>query len=436
MSLRLEDVTLVDPAPEGPRVIEATSVRVADGRIEETGAGLPGADVEIDGQGGLLVPGLVNAHTHCAMTLLRGWADDLSLEAWLRDRIWPAEAHLTPEAVRAGSLLGIAEAHAAGITGMADMYLFEDAVAEAAHAARMRLLAGASIVDFETPEDPADEALDRAEELLEAYPPDGDGLVSASVAPHSTYTCSGETLAACAELADEHEARLQTHASETRREVYRVEQETGNRPVAQLAEHGALTERTLVAHCGWVTKEEAREIADAGASAIHCPTANMKLATGGYAPVPELVEAGARVGLGTDGPASNNTIDLLQEAKRAALVHKHHRWEAEILPAEQVLAMATRIPAHACGFEGSGRLVEGARADLALVDTSGAHMAPMHDPVSQLVYAAGPGDVRSTVVDGELVYHDGEHRTLDLAEVRREAEAEAGRLVDAAGVED
>lgn len=432
MSLRFDDVTAIDPSPDGPAVTEGTSVRVAGGRIEAIGDRLPQADVVVDGRGGLLVPGFVNAHGHCPMTLLRGYADDLTLERWLRDRIWPAEAHLTREAVGAGARLGIAEMLAAGITGFADMYLFEGALAEAAQAAGIRCLAGASIVDFETPEGPADAALDRAEAFLDAHPPDAEGLVRGSIAPHSTYTCSGETLAACAEIAEDQGARVQVHAGETRHETYTVEADTGRRPVAQLAEHGALTERTLLAHGGWLTKQEVGTIAEAGASVVHCPTANMKLATGGYAPVPELLDAGVQVALGTDGPASNNTLDPFQEAKRAALVHKHHRWDAEVLPAATVLALATREAAAACGFEDAGRLVEGAQADLALVDASAPHMVPMHDPVSQLVYAARPGDVRSTVVDGELVYHEGEHRTLDASAIRAEADRQARRLVDRA----
>ncbi len=433
MSLRVDDVTTIDPHPDGPRVREGVSVRVEDGRIEAIGTGLPEADRVVDGEDGIVVPGFVNAHGHAAMTLFRGYADDLTLHDWLRERIWPAEAHLTPDAVRAGTRLGIAEMLAAGVTGFADMYLFEDAGADAARQAGIRCLAGASVVDFETPEGPAEAALDRVEAFLDDVPPDGDGLVRGSIAPHATYTVSGETLAACADIAQAHDARLQTHAAETRHEVYQVEQDTGRRPVDQLAEHGCLTERSLVAHCGWITKQAARTIAEAGASVVHCPTANMKLATGGYAPIPELVDAGATVALGTDGPASNNTLDPFQEAKRAALLHKHHRWDAEVLPAGEVFAMATRHAASACGFEASGRLAEGHAADLALIDARAPHMAPMHDPVSQVVYAARPADVRTTIVDGEIVYHEGEHATLDVDAVRVEAQREATRLVEAAG---
>lgn len=436
MSLRVDDVTAIDPAPDGLRVRPGVSVRVSEGRIEEIGEGLPEADRVVDGRGGLLVPGFVNAHGHCAMTLLRGVADDLPLDRWLRERVWPIEANLTAEAVAVGARLGIAEMLAAGVTGFADMYLFEEAVAAVAEQAGIRCLAGASVVDFETPEGPADQALDRAEALLAAYPPDSEGLVRGSVAPHATYTCEEATLAACAELAEEHGAIVQTHCSETRREVYRLQRDTGNRPVTQLEAAGCLGERTILAHCGWITKDEARTIQAAGASVAHCPTANMKLATGGIAPVPELRQAGACVALGSDGPASNNTIDPFQEAKRAALLHKHHRWDAQVLPAEEVLAMATRAGAEACGFQDAGRLAQGARADLALVDVDAAHHAPMHDPVSQLVYAARPGDVRSTIVEGELVYHEGEHRTLDREAVVAEAGATAEALVPEAAEAD
>lgn len=429
MSLRVNDVTVIDPAPSGPRVLEDVSVRIVQGRVEEIGPDLPGAERVVDGRGGLLIPGLVNAHAHAAMTLFRGYADDLPLHEWLKERIWPVEAHLTPDAVRAGARLGVAEMLAGGVTGFADMYLFEHEVAAAAENAGIRCLAGASIVDFETPEGPAEAALDRAEAFLDEHPPDAEGLVRGSIAPHSAYACDADTLAACGQLSRERGAILQTHVAETRREVYELEHDTGKRPIARLDAQGCLTERSVLAHGGWLTKDEARTVGQAGAALAHCPTANMKLATGGYAPVPELAEAGATVALGSDGPASNNTLDLLQEAKRAALVHKHHRWQADVLPAHEVLAMATREAAVACGFEDAGRVCEGARADLALVDVDGAHMAPVHDPVSQVVYAARPGDVRTTIVDGQLVYHDREHRTLDLAEARRNAREAAQALV-------
>lgn len=431
MSLRVDRATLIDPDPEGLRVLEDVSIHVDDGRIAEIGSSRPEADRVVDADGDLVLPGLVNAHGHAPMTLLRGWADDLELATWLADHIWPAEAHLTGEHVLAGARLACLEMIEAGITTFADMYLFEDAVAQAADEAGLACLAGASIVDKTTAEGTPEEVVANAEALLDAYPP-AEGRVRASLAPHAVYTCSPDTLETVAELAREHGARLQTHAAETRREVYRAHEEHGRRPIEILDEAGCLTERSILAHCGWITKDEARRIADAGAHVAHCPTANQKLGTGGYTPVPELVDAGATVALGTDGPASNNRIDVLQEAKRAALVHKHHRWQPEILPAEQALAMATRLGARALGFEERGRLVEGAVADLVVLDTDQPHLAPMHDPVSQAIYAARAGDVCTTIAGGRLLYHDGRHRGLDPGDVLPQARQAARGLVDEA----
>jgi 5-methylthioadenosine/S-adenosylhomocysteine deaminase len=432
VSLRVDDVTVLDPAPEGPRVLEDVQVRVADGRVEQVGAGLPGADRVVDGEGGLLVPGLVNAHAHVAMTLLRGYAEDLPLERWLRDRVWPIEAHLTPERVLAGARLGCMEMLASGVTAFADMYLFEGQVARAAREAGVACLAGANVADADTAEGPGEEAVDRAEAFLDEHPPEADGRVRGSLAPHSAYTCSGETLEACAELADRTGARLQTHVAETRREVYTVEADTGRRPLAQLDAAGCLREGTILAHGGWLTKGEARRIGEAGAGLAHCPTSNMKLATGGRAPVPELREAGAPVGLGTDGPASNGRLDVLQEAKRAALVHKDHRRQADLLPAGEALRLATREGALALGFDGLGRVAEGYSADLALVDVDRPHLQPVHDPVAQAVHAARAGDVRLTVADGELVYEEGAWPALDAEAIVEDARQAARELVQAA----
>lgn len=431
MSLRLDHALVVDPAPDGPRILEDTSLFVQDGKIARIGDELPEAEQVLDCQGGIVAPGLVNAHTHAAMVLLRGTADDLPLERWLEDRIWPAEARLTAETVRAGTDLAIAEMLAGGTTAFADMYVFEDQVAQAAQDAGIRCVAGFSLIGFATPEFAADDLLDEAEGFLGRWPADGE-LVQGSVAPHATYTCDQGTLEAAAGLAGDHGGLLQTHCSETRHEVYSVEQETGRRPVARLAETGCLTDRALVAHCGWITKPEVDEIARSGATVVHNPVANMKLATGGYAPVPELIEAGVDVALGTDGAASNNRLDMFETMKATALIHKHHRWQAQVLPASKVLAMATRVGAQALGIPDGGRVIEGAPADLMVVDTARPHLRPMTDPVSHLVYAAQPGDVRATVVAGELVYKDGAFLQpgFDLDAVMVSADQAASQVLD------
>lgn len=428
MSLRIDDATILDPAPAGTRVREGVNVFVEDGRIQAIGDERPSADRVLSADGDLLLPGLVNAHGHAPMTLLRGLAEDRPLQAWLEEAIWPIEAHLTREHVLAGARLACAEMLEHGITGFADMYLFEDAVAQAADEAGMACLAGASITDARTAEGGPEEVIANARDLLDAHPP-GEGRVRASLAPHAVYTCGPATLERVAAIAAETGARIQTHLAETMGEVYGTEATRGERPLAHLAAHGCLTEATVLAHAGWMTRAEAGRVAEAGASVAHCPTANQKLATGGTTPVPELLAAGATVALGTDGPASNNRIDVLQEAKRGALLHRHHRWQADVLPAEQVLAMATRAGAQALGFDEAGRVQEGAWADLVVINTDQPHLQPMHDPVSQAVYAAHAGDVRATIVGGEVAYEEGEHRRLDVEAITDEARRAADELV-------
>ncbi|MDX1612507.1 MAG: amidohydrolase, partial [Candidatus Thermoplasmatota archaeon] len=379
MSLLIEHATLIDPDPAGATVHRDARLYVEEERIVEVDGPQVEADRVLDATGHLVLPGMVNAHTHAAMVLLRGIGDELALEAWLETRIWPMEAHFTAETVRAGTELAIAEMLACGTTGFLDMYFFEDQVAQAALDAGIRCRAGFTLADPGTPEHVPEDLLPEARKFLERWPADGS-LVQGSIAPHATYTCGPDTLEAAAELSAHHGCTLQTHCSETRHEVYSVRAEHGHRPVEQLARHGCLNQRTVLAHCGWITKAEAREIADKGARVAHNPVANMKLATGGYAPVPELLEAGAPVGLGTDGAASNNRLDPFETMKATSLVHKHHRWEHGLLPADEVLSMQTRTGAELLGLQDGGRVTEGAPADLCILDARKPHLQPLHDP--------------------------------------------------------
>lgn len=428
MSLRLDHATVVDPAPQGPRVLEDVSVHVEDGRIQEIGAQRPEAAEVLDCTDQLVLPGLVNAHTHAAMVLFRGAADDMGLQAWLQEHIWPMEAKLTRKAVAAGAQLAIAEMVAGGVTAFADMYFFQDEVAQAAQMAGMRCLAGFPLIDADTPEIPADGQVAEAASFLERWPADGR-LVRGAVAPHAAYTCSQERLMAAAELCAGAGAVLHAHCSETEAEVAQVLEGTGQRPPAVFEATGCLEGPALLAHGAWLDEADLGTLAGTGAGIVHCPVANMKLGNGG---APELARLEARsipVALGTDGAASNNTQDLFETMKAAALLQKHTFQDATLAPAASVLRAATAGGARMLGIEGAGRVVEGAPADLAVVDTRAPHLAPLHDPVSQLVYAAGAQDVHSTLIDGRLVYHDGVHRTLDLEAVVGSAREHAGALV-------
>lgn len=374
----------------------------------------------------LVMPGLINTHTHLPMTLMRGYGDDLALEEWLTQKIWPVEQRLTPELVAAGTRLALLEMVASGTTCVADMYFFEDTIARVCQEMGVRAFPGFSIIDFDTAEMAKEEMLPACESFLRRWR--HDQLISPVVAPHSTYSCSPETLAASAELAHRYHAYLHTHCSETRREVYEVVERYGCRPVEQLEKTGMLTPKTILAHCGWITKEEVGTIARTGACVSHNPVSNMKLATGGYTPLPELFAAGATVTLGTDGAASNNTLDLLESMKYAALIHKHHRWDATVVNAQQVLDMATVHAARFLGQEGVIR--EGAPADLIVLDRDAPALVPLHDPLSQVVYAAQGGHVSSTIINGAPVMLERDFPLFDAPAIVDHAQQAAHHLVD------
>lgn len=406
------------------RVLRA-DVRVEDGVVVAVGDAPGPADVEIDARDRLVVPGLVNLHTHAAMALFRGLGDDLPLERWLQDRIWPAERRMTKDDVLAGARVAFAEMIAGGTTSFNDMYFFGDATAAEAKAAGLRMWVGTPIIDGATPEMTQDEMPEAARRLARKWK--GDPHVTPTISPHATYTCRSETLEMVRDVREQLGLIVHTHCSETRTEIHTVEAKHGARPVDVLERHGLLA-RSVLAHCGWITKDEARRIARAGGAVAHCPASNLKLATGGTFCLPEFHEAGGAAGLGTDGAASNNVLDMFQAMKLAALVHKNHRWDASVVPAELALDMATRDGARALGRPDLGRIAVGARADLVLVDTARPHMTPLHDPVSQLVYAARADDVTHVVVDGRVVYADRAFETLDLAETLAGARVAAARV--------
>lgn len=408
---------------ESRRVVEG-DIFVEDGRITHVGEinGRKEADRTLDGTGQVVLPGLINLHTHLPMTLLRGFGDDMLLESWLKDRIWPAEDKFTPETMRAGADLGLLEMVMSGTTAFLDMYMMqEQAILPAVRAAGMRAWLGEGMVDVgKTEPSEFNRKLPAIERLVKAT--SKDPLVRVCPAPHGAYTCHDVTYAESARIASEYGVPMHTHCSETRTEVYEVQAKHGKRPVQRIADAGALGNRSVLAHCGWITKEEVRSIAAAGAAVAHCPVSNLKLATGGVAPVLELQEAGAKVGLGTDGAASNNTLDMFQTMKFAALVQKNHRWDATALPAQRVLDMATRDAADALHRPDLGRIEVDATADLCMVDFRRPHLVPRHNAVSNVVYAACGGDVSATMVAGRVLYADGRVESLDAAAVVAAAE--------------
>ena len=388
------------------------------------------ADETLDATGSLVIPGLVNAHTHAAMTLLRGYADDKPLDAWLREDIWPAEAELTDDDIEAGAALGALEMIRSGTTAFADMYFAMDRVADVVDRAGLRARLGHGVVTIG--KDEADARADIAESIRVARELDGaaDGRVRTAFMPHSLTTVGEEYLREGVAEAREAGVPVHLHANETVDEVDPIVEKRGERPIAYADDLDALGPEDFFAHGVHLDGSEIDRLAEAGTAVVHCPASNMKLASG-MAPVQRLRDAGVTVALGTDGAASNNDLDVFDEMRDAAMVGKLAADDAAAVPAEAVVEMATAAGADALNLPG-GRVEPGAAADLAVVDLNAPHLTPLHDPVSHLAYAARGSDVRHTVCDGEVLMRDREVLTLDAEAVRERAAEAAEDLVDRA----
>ncbi|UCF94964.1 MAG: amidohydrolase [Desulfobacterales bacterium] len=379
---------------------------------------LPPADALIDARGGIIMPGLVNTHTHLPMTLFRGLADDLPLSVWLDEHIFPAEGrHINPESVRWGALLACAEMALSGTTTCCDGYFYEDEVAEAVAGFGLRAVLGQGLVDFPAPGVP-DPARNISTAL--AYAAKWQAR-SATICPslfcHAPYTCSKATLQKAKAAADARGLLFQIHAAETRNEWDQIQAAHRKTPIQYLDQLGILNSRTLLVHCVWINAEDIETIAARGAKVSHNPGSNMKLAAG-IAPIAALLEKEVTVGLGTDGCASNNNLDLFQEMDLAAKLHKADTLDPTVLNARTVLEMATIGGARALGLETAiGSLEIGKQADVIVIDTRRPHLVPLYHPASHLVYSANGADVKDVVVAGRILVKDRELTNLDLAEL-------------------
>jgi 5-methylthioadenosine/S-adenosylhomocysteine deaminase len=391
---------------------------------------VPEGDQLLDAEGDLVMPGLVNAHTHVAMTLLRGYADDKELDAWLREDIWPVETELTAEDVRAGTELGLLEMIRSGTTAFADMYFHVPEIAAAVEDAGLRARLGHGVVTVGKDEADAREDIDTSLEIAREFDGAADGRVETAVMPHSLTTVGEEFLRDFVYRAREQGTPVHYHANETTDEVEPIVDAEGERPLEYARDLDMTRESDFVAHGVHLDETEIDLLAETGTAVVHCPASNMKLASG-MAPVQRLLDAGVTVGLGTDGAASNNDLDLFDEMRDAAMVGKLAENDASAVPAESVVRMATEGSADALGFA-SGRIEAGANADLAVVDLDAAHLTPHHDLVSHLAYAARGSDVRHTVCDGAVLMRDSEVLTLDAEAVRERAEERAAAAVERA----
>jgi len=392
-------------------------------RIEEKALNqpLPAAGQTVDARGGIILPGLVNTHTHSPMTLFRGLADDLPLMTWLHDHIFKAEAQwLNPETVYTAALLACAEMLLSGTTTCCDGYFFEDGVAGAVQASGMRAMVAQGIVDFPAPGVPEPQKnVDQARRFIEKWQGKSP-LIRPGLFCHSPYTCSEKTLRSAREVADETDTLFQIHVAETKNETEQIQEAYGMSPVQYLDRIGVLNPRTLVVHGIWVDEEDIACMATRHVGVSVTTESHMKLASG-TAPVPEFVKYGLSVGMGTDGCASNNNLDMFQEMDFMAKLHKARLLDPTVMDARQVLTMATRGGAEAIGLgDKIGSMEVGKRADVIIVDTHKPHLTPLYDPASHLVYAASGSDAKDVIVNGRLIVKDRTLLTIDIEDIMEE----------------
>jgi 5-methylthioadenosine/S-adenosylhomocysteine deaminase len=398
------------------REILVGDVFVEDDRIAEIGKITAEADHEIDCSGSVVMPGLINNHNHVANTIMRGYVDDVHLEQML-EKAFAVDDKLTTRDVQVASLAGCVEMLRTGTTTFVDMFYWENEVARAVRQSGIRGFLGWVVLDGEMSTQKGDPLKNCAGFIRDVK---GEELVRPLVAPHGVYTCSEETFLGAKDLAEREDVSLHFHLSGTRKEVYDHVEKYGLRPPEWLEKIGFLSERGIAAHCVWLTINEIRTLSKRGVSAVHCPVSNMKLASGGSAPLPEMVENGLTVSLGTDSPLSNNSLDMFEEMKFCSLLHKASRWDATVVPAQEVLDMATVNGARALGVEDNlGSIEVGKKADLIVVDMKRAKSAPTFRSriPSHLVYSCNGNDVTHTIVNGKVVMDGSRPTNVDEDEV-------------------
>ena len=407
-------------------------IAVKDGAVSYVGDAVSAPELRaenvLEGKGKLAMPGLINCHTHLAMTLFRGLAEDATLKTWLSETIWPLEAKLRPQDVYAGSLLGCLEMIRNGVTCFADMYFYEHKVAEAVEKAGLRAVLASGILEV-SDWGRSEKMLKEAVGFAKRYRGYADGRITTSLGPHTVFACSEELLVKVREKASQADVGIHIHIAESKEMAEKIGRESSSSEVELLEKLGFLADDVLAAHCIHLTHEDMAILAKRGVKVVHNPVANLKLAQG-VAKVKELMDAGVTVGLGTDGAASNNSLDMFESMKVAALIQKAISGDPSALPSKKVLEMATIRGAKALELEEKvGSLEVGKRADIILIDLKKPNLTPLHDLCASLVYSAHGYDVDSVIVDGEVLMENREVKTLDEEAVMEKAQDAAFSLL-------
>jgi len=404
-------------------IIEDGLIGIKGDAISYIGKGLKkrfDAKTLIDAKGGIILPGLINGHTHAAMSLYRGIADDLPLMEWLNNYIFPLESKINADFVYTGTLLSCAEMIMSGTTTFCDMYIFEGEAARAAKAAGMRCVVGEVLYDFDSPNyGSIANGLRYTESLIEKW--QNDPLISVAVEPHTLFTCSPALLSAANKIALKYNVPLILHLAETENELLQVKEKYGKRPVEHLLSLDILGPHLIAAHCVHLNEEDIALLSENRVKVIHNPESNMKLASG-IAPVPEMLSSGITMGLGTDGCASNNDLDLFSEMDTTAKLHKIDTMDPTVMDALTVLRMSTIEGAKALGLGNiTGSLEKGKKADIIIIDTNKPHLVPLYNPYSHIVYSAKGSDVSHTIINGRLVMAEKRLLIMDIDDVIKKA---------------
>ena len=411
-------------------IVKKADIAIEGSQILQIGSIKPEwqPDKIIDCTNKLAIPGLVNTHTHAAMTLFRSYADDMQLMDWLQTKIWPAEANLTADDVYWGTQLAIAEMIKSGTTTFADMYFFMPEVAKAVEDTGIRAVLSRGMAGVAPT---AQQALQESEEFYQQFNHSAEGRITVMLGPHAPYTCPPDYLNKVVSLAQKLGSEIHIHLSETIGEVEECKAKYGKSPIALMDELGVLDCGVLAAHCVHVSEADITIMKNKNVRVAHNPGSNMKLASG-IAPVSEMLKAGLCVGLGTDGAASNNNLDMLEEIRLAALLHKVNSNDPLAIPAKTAVALATEHGAKAVGLGNVvGQLAEGFKADIALFDMNKLHWYPRHDRLSLLTYSAAASDVDTVIINGKIVLENKQLKTIDEERLIEEVNRRGLRLVQA-----